>query len=172
VSAASQFVVLTGLLVLTIALAIVLKRQAAGLDAVLDNGILDLEVPWTQARADELLQKLGADRIEVARVQVLLDFAFLLVYPLFLSLACALLAHGLAGPAGLIGVLVAWSVLLAAPLDAVENFAILRLLGGRTAAPWPQLATMCAAVKFALVTGAAGYLVLAGAWRVVQHLRS
>ena len=50
--------------------------------------------------------------------------------------------------------------LLAAPLDATENLAILWMLEGHVNAPWPQLSTSCAAGKFALLFGAAAYLVV------------
>lgn len=53
-----------------------------------------------------------------------------------------------------------WAVLLAAPLDAIENAALLQMLDGQTQAPWPQLSTVCATLKFSLLIAAAGQTVL------------
>jgi hypothetical protein len=146
---------------LTLVYAALLKRQGAPLDAVLAQGIVTLEVPWSSRTAGELVAALRAhDLIEVARLQVWLDFVFLLLYPLAFSTACALIAPRAGGSMLVYGMLAAWAVLLTAPLDAVENVAILRMLGGKVQAPWPQLSTVCAAIKFTLLFGAAAYVLI------------
>ena len=47
--------------------------------------------------------------------------------------------------------LLAWGQWLAALLDALENAALLMMLFGQPAAPWPQVAYWSAVIKFALV---------------------
>jgi len=150
----------TAFVLLTIGYAGILKRQSAPLDCILQYGVVTLEVPWTTAKAQSLRDDLGKEGIEVAREQIRLDFVFLILYPLALSLATALIAHKLGAQMLLYGALVSWAILLAAPLDAIENIAILKMLGGQTGAPWPQLSTICAALKFTLVFGALFYVVV------------
>jgi hypothetical protein len=117
-----------------------------------------------------VIARLGKCEREVARKQVWLDFAFLVLYPLAISLACALLGDYLGGKAGLVGLMAAWAVLIAGPLDAVENLAILTMLGNGVSAPWPQLSTICAALKFTLALGGIGYVALAGAGVLICRL--
>jgi hypothetical protein len=104
---------------------------------------------------------LGEDGIAAARHQTYVDFAFLIAYPLALSLGCGL-SEGLSGKHALMGMLMAWAVLLALPLDATENFCMLSMLNGNAAAPWPQVATVCAALKFTLAAGAFLFLAVGG----------
>jgi hypothetical protein len=134
-----------------------LKRQAAPLNGVLEHGIVTLELPGSSPRAEQLIESLG-ELVPVARRQVQLDFVYLLLYPLAFSLACSLVAMRAGRGLALVGALAAWAVLLAAPMDALENVAILQMLDGRTGAPWPHISTVCATVKFALLLCAAAYL--------------
>jgi hypothetical protein len=142
---------------LSLAYAALLKRQGAPLYGVLEHGIVTLELPGSSPRAQQLIESLG-ELAPVARRQVQLDFVFLLLYPPAFSLACALIAACAGRRLAFAGVVTAWAVLLAAPMDAIENLAILQMLDGRTHTPWPQLSTACAGAKFALVMCAAAYL--------------
>jgi hypothetical protein len=146
------------LVLLSLAYGHYLATQSTVLKTKLPNGILDLEVPWSTAGAKKVLTALGRDGIEEARKQVCLDYVFLLLYPIAISLTCALVGGFIRGKLGVLGVLVAWGVLLAGPLDAIENAAMLRVLAGDTGSPWPQLSTACAIVKFSLVFGGLGYV--------------
>ena len=96
------------------------------------------------------------------------DYAFgafqdLLLCPLSLALACGLVAARVGGAATRLGVLLAWSQLVAAPLDAVENVALLEVLLGAQGDAWPALARACALPKFAIVVAGLGYVVLGSA---------
>lgn len=157
------------LVIAAVALAVLLEHRAAPIKASVEDGILALEAPWTGQRAREVRKKLAKDcALQAAREHTALDFAFLVVYPLAMSLACAMLAATLAGQAGAIGMMIAWAVLLAAPLDAIENLAILRMLDGGTDGLWPQVSTVCASVKFALIVGGFGFIVVGTVMRIVQ----
>jgi hypothetical protein len=80
-----------------------------------------------------------------------LDYLFMPSYALALSLGL-LLASGRHGTVfARVGIWLGWGVFLAALLDAVENFALLRLLLGDLAGVWPSLAFWCASGKFALL---------------------
>lgn len=146
------------LIAASIVIAIYLQRQGAAADAILKYGVLDVEAPWSSERARTVQRLLGDDGIAAVRAQTRLDFVFLVLYPLAISLAVALLAHRLDGQAGAIGILISWGVLLACPLDAIENISMLRQLSGITSTPWPQLSTICASMKFTLAAGGVGFV--------------
>lgn len=99
--------------------------------------------------------------LNAARTSLWLDYLFLLVYPVWLSLGCSAIARHSSERVAAFGAVTAWTVLAAAPLDAVENAALLRALSDPST-PWPQLAWWCAVPKFALVILALGYIALAG----------
>lgn len=150
-----------------------LSAEAGGgeLDQRLQYGVLDIEAPWTRQHAKEVRAALGENGIEVARQQILVDFVFLILYPLAISLACALIAQGLPGGVGAIGMMIAWCVLLAGPLDTIENMSMLRQLSGNTESAWPQISTVCASLKFTLIAGGLGFITLALLLRVVNYFR-
>jgi hypothetical protein len=166
-----RWMVFWGLVLITVGFAYGINRQGKPLSTdKLPNGILEIELPWSVERASEVVALWeGKDLLPVARKQVYYDFLFLVLYPLALSFACAWLAGSVPVKWGMLGVLVSWGVLFAAPLDAIENIAILSMLGGSQAAPVPQIATIAAAIKFTLVFGAFGFLIIGG-FRALIHL--
>lgn len=134
-------------------------------------GILAIEMPWSGEKARAIVEAWGADLVAAAKKQVMVDFLFLLLYPLFFSIACVLLALILPEKLQLIGLMVSWGVLLAGLLDAIENIAILLMLEGNFATPVPQVATIAAAVKFTLVIGAVGFLGIGGITAIISRLK-
>jgi len=127
-------------------------------------GVLAIEAPGSPANARQFVERLGADGVESVRRQTRFDFAFLVAYALTLSLACGLIADGFAGgPMKAYGIMIAWAALMAGALDAVENVAMLQMLGGSFQTPWPQLATVCASLKFSIAFGAVFYILAGGA---------
>lgn len=141
-------------LIATLAYMALLRQQGAPLLQWLPAGILTLEMPVTPERAQHWIDALGARGHAMAVLQVQLDYVFLLLYPLAFATALARvapLAAGVVARACRAGARAVW---VAGALDAIENFAMLRMLDGETATPWPQLSTACAAVKFAIVLAA------------------
>lgn len=139
------------------------------LRAKVPDGIFALEFAWSGERARTILaawQGLEA----VVRVQTHWDYAFLLCYPAGLSLACAMLTDAPANPVAMIGAFVAWATLTAAPLDAVENWAMLQMVASGASQPLARLATWCAGLKFTMLLAAVGYLLTAGAATAVRRL--
>jgi hypothetical protein len=135
-----------------------LQNLGTEIDQRLPYGILAIEMPWSSERAEEIRVALGEEGIKAARQQTFADFVFLMLYPLAISLSSALIAASLPDKAGAIGIAITWGVLLAGPLDALENLSILRMLAGDVGPPWPQLSTICAAVKFTLTAGGLGFI--------------
>ena len=125
--------------------------------------IMQLEMMRTTPGATRLLDQLGNDGIGGARQQLYVDFFFLVAYAVVLSTACVMLARRagagwVAGAGPIFGRL----AVVAAACDAVENIALLVVLGNHPGQPWPGLATGFATVKFALLGLVAAYLVLGG----------
>lgn len=128
--------------------------------------ILDVEFMGTSAEAAEQVARLGPLGVDAARTSIYLDFPFLVLYALALSAACCVVAMR-AAERGLtdleaIGSGVAWLAPAAAICDALENVAILQVLGGRIEQPWPAIAYGFAAVKFALLAMVVVYLIVGG----------
>lgn len=137
------------------------------LKARVPEGIFALEFAWSGDRAREILAAWQGLE-DVVRLQTGWDYLFLLCYPLSISLACAMLADFPANPVPMIGAFVAWAVLMAAPLDAVENLAMLLMVKHGAGATLAKLATWCAGLKFTLLLAGVGYLLVAGAATVVR----
>jgi len=57
------------------------------------------------------------------------------------------------------GVFLAWAQFIAAILDAVENYALIRVLLGSSQNLWPALARFCAGPKFFIVTAGLLYVI-------------
>src|SRR5690606_21926785 len=96
-----------------------------------------------------------------ARISLILDFPFMIAYAIFFSAACTAMgrrlrqraakggrigriARHLATPAPWLG----WAFVLAAIFDAVENFALLRVIEYRLT--WAGTAQIAASPKFAI----------------------
>ncbi|MGA0611292.1 hypothetical protein [Caldimonas sp. KR1-144] len=149
-----------GLLIATILLARYLLEIGRLSDERLPFGVISLEAPGTSAHARWIVERLGVDGVASVRRQTLLDFAFLTACALTLSLACTMISEATSGPMKAYGIMIAWAILLAGALDAVENVAMLRMLSGSFGSPWPQLATFCATLKFSIAFGAFAYIAM------------
>jgi hypothetical protein len=134
------------------------------------NGILSYEFSWSRSQAELILRSWDSLK-DVAKQQLLLDFGFLIVYPLLLSLACAMLAESPFNRMAVVGIFISWAVLAAGPLDAVENLALLRMLGLGPSGPLARLAGFSAGLKFLLVYSSFGYIVLQGLSTLIGKIR-
>lgn len=124
--------------------------------------IVQFELAGTLAKSTRILDDWGeVGRMHAAVIQGL-DYLFLTVYPLAIGLGCVLVAGQWGAPFAALGIALAWAQFGAAALDAVENFALIRLLLGGRSPRWPPLARWCALPKFAIVAAGLVY-VLVGA---------
>lgn len=147
--------------VLLVVLSVALLRVGAALfsDAA-PQGILSYEFAGDAATAARILASWSSEAREQAMLSLGLDYLYLIVYPAFLSLACARIAVRLGGRlprAARLGAALSWAVLAAGALDAVENYALIRLLTDGASDTWAGLAWWCAAPKFALVGAALAF---------------
>jgi hypothetical protein len=134
-------------------------------------GIARLELARRADRARQILDAWGEAGRTAAAFQLGLDYLYLVVYSVAVSLGCVVAAGWWArvgGPMPAVGPILAWGMFAAGLLDAVENYALWRCLF-RPEDEWlPGLAYWCAVVKFALLLLALAYLGLGG---VVQLVR-
>lgn len=117
-------------------------------------GIVSYELAGTVSAAEAMIASWGETARVRAGFELGLDYLFIILYSATIAAACVW-AAGMWGEhakaLGRLGVVLAWSQLAAALMDAIENAALLGMLLGRPASPWPQLAAFCATAKFGLV---------------------
>jgi len=133
------------------------------------NGIVSFELAGDRASAGRMLEAWGGQGRRAAARSLRLDFVFLAAYAPGLGLLCAAAsdrAHAARSRWAAPGALLAWGQLAAGGLDAIENLALLRVLGGSPNETWPALAAACAWPKFALVAAGLLYLAAYGALRL------
>jgi hypothetical protein len=148
-------------------------RDSSGTD------IVAFEFAGMPERAREILDEWGAEGRAGATRAIKIDYAFLIAYAVFLSLAVGSLAAGVGKRtrawAESLGWGLAGMVLVAGALDAIENTALLRVLDTHRSGGISGLATLTAAaaasVKFLIVAGAVMYLVIGSISLLISSLR-
>jgi hypothetical protein len=155
--------IVLGLLVASLAVG-ALALPALGDMGDRDVGIVELELARTAAKASDLYGQLGDGGRDAARESLYLDYPYLVLYGLFYAAVCLVVAaraaeRGMPRLASL-GAVLAAGAIAAAGCDAIENLALLRVLGGHTDQPWPGIAFAFAAVKFALLAAATLYAIV------------
>jgi len=117
-------------------------------------GIVSFEFAGSGLVVERILSSWSPHARQQAMLSLGVDSLYLVLYPAFISLACVRVGLRLQSSTSVLhrmGFCLAWLVLLAAPLDAVENYALIRLVAEGPADFWAQLARVCAVPKFALV---------------------
>ncbi|MBN2146630.1 MAG: hypothetical protein JW726_04540 [Anaerolineales bacterium] len=144
-------------ILLALTLVIMLVMNFAGLPLntpAAPLGIVSFEVAGTPQNAQAMLDSWEGALQRAAFIQGL-DFLFPLVYSSMLAIGCLMSAATLQAsgwPLAKLGAGLAWGQWLAALFDYVENIALVILLFAPAAvSPWPQVATVCAFLKFALI---------------------
>jgi hypothetical protein len=152
---------LTATLVLTILFRFIGPTQPTIVDFELAGS-----VPKAQAIVDAWSE---TDRIR-AGFSLGIDYLYMPVYSTTIALACVLAAFVLKRTAWRsIGLLLAWGLWAAAIFDAVENVALLTILLGNNVAPWPQVAQICATIKFGLILAGLLYAAMGLALRLIRR---
>jgi hypothetical protein len=155
----------------TITFGVILKSQGKCLRTPeAPAGILSYEFAWSPGSARTILKSWESIK-DKAKKQLLVDYAFLLFYPLFLSLGCAMLADSRLNQMAAVGIVISWAVLVSGPLDGIENLALLRMLKSGETELLVKTAGLCAGIKFVLVFSGLGYIVLQGLAVIDRCLR-
>ena len=149
------------------------------LSVVLDQlrppgGWIALEFPaWVETAPENLPQNWSPSERDAALRGLGLDYLYLMVYPLFLSVLCAQaslmwnLPQWLGGTCRLFSRLV-W---LAAPLDALENAGLYLLIGGNDAASLQWFISLVSAPKWIIALAASVVAMLCLTVRFFEILR-
>lgn len=120
------------------------------------QGIISFELAGSYGTVKWMLASWDASAQKYLAFSLGLDYVFMLLYSTTIALAClwageALRANG--WPLSRLGVGLAWGQWAAAGLDAVENIALAVILFGSLSFNhhWPELARLCALLKFGLI---------------------
>jgi hypothetical protein len=152
------------LLAVVAAGSVLLGRVGAGMRRSGGPGIVPFELAEDVREARRILTSWGVAGQAAARRSVLLDYGFLVAYSMLLALLSLYVAdradeRGVTWLA-VAGVVTAWLALVAGGLDAVENTALLRTLGGGPTAVSVRVAYRAAQLKFTLVAVCLLYFLL------------
>jgi hypothetical protein len=127
------------------------------------QGIVSFEFAGTLEIAQQMMASWGEKGLISAGLSLGFDYLFLVTYAICIGLGCVLVARAMQYRVKIllpIGALLAWAQFLAAILDAIENYALIRVLLGSAENIWPALARLCAGPKFLIVTAGLLYIIL------------
>ncbi len=140
--------------------------------AAAPQGIISFELARTLEQSTLILNSWSPDTRMIAMLIQGFDYLYLLVYPAWFSIVSARLGLFLGGAWGFTGLLVSWLVLVAAPLDAIENYALIQQLLHGPDAYLASLAWWCAVPKFALIAVAVAFVLLAAGVGLARRPRN
>ena len=131
--------------------------------------IVDFELAGSVPKAQAIIDAWNeTDRIR-AGFSLGFDYLYMPVYSTTIALACVMAAGVLKRKAWhTSGLLLAWGLWLAAIGDATENLALFTILLGNNAVPYPQVAQICAAIKFGLIVLGLLYVVVGVVLRLIK----
>jgi len=134
-----------------------------------EPSIVDFELAGTTCRATQIINAWDMqDRIR-AGFNLGLDYLYMPVYSTLLALVCVWGAGVLASRQWrATGLLLGLGLWAAAIFDAVENVALTVILFGNVAAPYPQIALVCAMLKFGLILLGVVFAAVAGVVYLVR----
>jgi preprotein translocase subunit SecG len=143
------------LFIFTIALMLVMTTIGEALiNETAPSGIISFELAGDLESAQQMIDSWNNQSQIRAGLSLGLDYLFLVAYAAAISLGCALVARNLSfngGSLGRVGYILAWLLPLAALLDTIENYALIRLLFGSEQGYWPSIARWTAIPKFVII---------------------
>jgi hypothetical protein len=162
-------------LIIAIVLILAVGQLMKQLVAAVEPRPLCLQFAWSEVRASEILGNWSAEDKRAVRLNLALDFVFIVIYVTAIALACALAAGALDAArwpgGGGMGGSFARAIVIAGLLDVLEDVAQLVMLAGYRTQPWPALASVCASLKFFLAAVAILYALYGGTAFLCHHLQ-
>ncbi len=158
----------------TLLLFLLLRLQAKPLmdNPVSPFGILELELAKKVSNTQEIVSVWKQmNLLGTARRNVMLDFLFIPFYSLLFYTLCGSISVRLSGGVSKLGILLAFSSLIAGLLDVLENFCMLLSLYSHYSDAISFLTFIFASLKFFLLGLALIYVLLFGAKLIVGKLR-
>ena len=138
------------------------------------NGIVSFELAGTPEKAFQILVSWGLANDEApivlpkgklyAAFGLGLDYLFMPMYATALALGILLAAGRHTGWFASLGAWLGWGAYAAALFDAVENFALWKVLLGAVFSAWPSVASVCASVKFGLLVLGLVFALVGWSW--------
>jgi hypothetical protein len=160
--------VFLAMLAATIAISVVFK-----LVGPFSPTIVDFELAGSVAKVSGIINAWDAPNKIRAAFNLGIDYLYMPVYSTTIAMACVWGAAVLRAKGWrVIGVLLAWGLWAAAIFDAIENYALVTMLFGTVADPYPQIAQVCASCKFSLILLGLAYCAVAAVIRIVLLVRS
>lgn len=121
------------------------------------SGIVSFELAGTPKKARAMLESWDARARLYNAFGLGFDFLFMPVYSIALSMGVLLARSRRTGSWYELGSWLGWGALAAPLFDSVENLALFTILNGSPVTPYPQLATVCAIIKFGLILAGLAY---------------
>jgi len=116
------------------------------------NGIVSFELGGNVKATSDILNSWDEHANLFAAFGLGLDYLFMPFYASALSLGILLAAGRHSGWFSKVGAWFGWGAYAAALFDAVENYALVRILiMNEVWSPYPEIAAFCASVKFGLI---------------------
>jgi hypothetical protein len=164
------------LLVLTFAVMVSLQMLGGPLKTdVAPSGIVSFEFAGELSLAQSMVDSWGRTGQVYAGLNLGLDYLFLVAYAGAIGLGCALVARNLSERVeflSLVGIILAWGQFGAALLDAIENYALIRILIGTQRDLYPVVARWCAVPKFLIVAAGLVYIIIGALVAMVAKTHS
>lgn len=115
------------------------------------SGIVSFELARNVNTSQSIVDSWDANARLYAAFGLGLDYLFMPVYALALSLGLLLASSNKTGWYRTCANWMGWGVFAAALFDAVENYALWKVLTGGVFSPYPEIAAFCATIKFILL---------------------
>lgn len=144
------------------------------ISAAAPQGMISYELAGSFRKSLAILASWNAKARLVAAFSLGIDYLFLSAYSLFFALACFMLAAKFKESFArfyYLGLLLGWAQILAAALDAAENYALLRLLLGSQHHSFSWMAACCATIKFSLILAGVVYIFAALIFTLLNKYR-
>jgi hypothetical protein len=139
------------------------------------GGIVSFELAGNLPAAHSILASWGPEEKMFAALSLGLDYLFLIAYAFTIGLGCVLILQRLSEQNDVLikaGVILSWALMLAAALDALENYGLIQILLESDQPLWPVIARWAAIPKFVIVALGLLYIIVANGKRVADKMRT
>lgn len=128
------------------------------------NGIVSFELASSPGASVDMVNSWSEYARLLAAFGLGIDFLFMPIYALALSLGILLAAGRHSGWFNKLGAWMGWAALVAPIFDAVENYGLLHSLLSPLFSLWPLIASVCATLKFTLLLLGLLYALIGWLW--------
>ena len=115
------------------------------------NGIVSFELAHTLDSSQAMIQSWDENARLIAAFGLGFDYLFMFIYAVALSLGLLLAGNAKPNWYHALTSWLGWAAFAAALFDMVENYGLWRVLTGSVDSMFPQIAALCATIKFILL---------------------